>query len=355
MARAIRTVAMCTATQPTGGRFLLAVVAGVMAERMRIASTLARLALGTLGAGVVLACAACAAGTTSTCRIGADCASGACRSDGTCTDTPPGDGGVGDGAPIPDDTGTPTGDGSASDAPVTGCAGNKDGAITREETPLAAGLRATYRVATGVPINTAGTTNPDGTRHWDFSGVLTGDHTLVIETVAPTGQWFAADFAGATYTVRLSDKADLLGVFELTPSALLLRGVVSPADGAGTRTKLKYAPVASTLTFPMQKGSTWTTSSVVSGEAKGIYPSYTEATTYDVDASGDLVTPLGTYSVLRIKATLTRGVTGFPPSTTVHSFAFVAECAGTVARVVSNDNETVEEFTTASEVQRSAP
>ncbi|MDB4998706.1 MAG: hypothetical protein JWM74_6138, partial [Myxococcaceae bacterium] len=202
-------------------------------------------------------------------------------------------------------------------------------------------------------INTAGTTNPDGTRHWDFSGALTGDHTLVIETVALTGQWFAPDFSGATYTVRLSDSKDLLGVFELTPSALLLRGVVSPADGATTRTKVTYSPTASTLTFPMQKGSTWSTSSTVSGQASGFFTTYTEATTYNVDAAGDLVTPLGTYSVLRIKAVLTRTVGGF--ATTVRTYAFVAECAGTVARVISNDNESQEEFTTASEVQRTAP
>jgi hypothetical protein len=302
----------------------------------------------------VVASAACADGTTSTCRIGADCASGACRSDGTCIDVSGSDGGRGrDGEPSTGDTGSSTTESSTSDAPVTGCAANKDGAITREETPLAAGLRATYRVATSVPINTAGTTNADGTRHWDFSGALTGDHTLVIETVAPTGQWFASDFSGATYTVRLSDSKDLLGVFELTPSALLLRGVVSPADGATTRTKLTYAPVASTLTFPMQKGSTWSTSSTVTGQASGLFVNYTEATTYDVDAAGDLVTPLGTYSVLRIKAVLTRTVGGFP--TTVRTFAFVSECAGTVARVISNDNESQEEFTTASEVQRTAP
>jgi hypothetical protein len=314
-----------------------------------------RLTLAALAAlGVALACPACADGTTSTCRIGADCASGACRSDGTCIDTTnPADGGAGDGAVPTGDTGVPKTDGSTSDAPITGCAGNKDGSISREETPLAAGLRATYRVATGVPINTAGTTNPDGTRHWDYSGALTGDHTLVIETVAPTGQWFASDFSGATYTVRLSDSKDLLGVFEITPSALLLRGVVSPADGATTRTKVTYSPVASTLTFPMQKGSTWSTSSTVSGQASGFYTTYTEATTYSVDAAGDLVTPLGTYSVLRIKAVLTRTIGALV--TTVRTFAFVAECAGTVARVISNDNESQEEFTTASEVQRTAP
>jgi hypothetical protein len=312
-------------------------------------------ALAALALGAALTAAACADGTTSTCRIGADCASGACRSDGTCIDANanPDSGLVGDASADAADSGTSSSDGSTSDAPVIGCAGNKDGTITREETPLAAGLRATYRVATGVPINTAGTTNPDGTRHWDFSGALTGDHTLVIETVALTGQWFAPDFSGATYTVRLSDSKDLLGVFELTPSALLLRGVVSPADGATTRTKVTYSPTASTLTFPMQKGSTWSTNSTVSGQASGFFTTYTEATTYNVDAAGDLVTPLGTYSVLRIKAVLTRTVGGF--ATTVRTYAFVAECAGTVARVISNDNESQEEFTTASEVQRTAP
>lgn len=326
---------------------------------IRLSSTVVTAFAALLVACGLLTPASCGSDPVAACRVGADCASGACRSDGTCapTATANDDGGLSsDAKPSTDDGSTPiVDDGSTSDAKAVGCVGNKDGVITREETPLAAGLRATFRVATGVPITTAGTTKADGTRHWDFSGALSGDHTLVIETIAPTTQWFVADFAGASYTVRLSDKADLLGVFELTPNALLLRGVVSPVDGATTRTKLSYAPAASTLTFPMQKGSTWKTSSTVSGQAQGFTTSYTEGTTYLVDAAGDLVTPLGTYSVLRVKATLTRGLTGFPPSTTVHTFAFVAECAGTVARIVSNDNETQEEFTTASEVQRSAP
>ena len=300
-----------------------------------------------------IATTSCGSDSRAACSLGADCASGACRSDGTCAPPSGGnDGGdLGDGAPS-GDGGSVGNDASTADAPVTGCQPNKDGVITREETPLAAGLRATYRVATDVPVSTAGTTNPDGTHHWDLSGALAGDHTLVIETVAPAGRWFAADFAGASYTVRLSDAADLLGVFELTPSALLLRGVVSPSD-TPTRTKVTYSPAASTLTFPMQKGSTWSTSSTVSGQAAGFATYYTEATTYLIDASGDLVTPLGTYSVLRIKATLTRTV-GFL-ATTVRTFAFVGECAGTVARIISKDNESQEEFTTASEVQRTAP
>jgi hypothetical protein len=287
------------------------------------------------------------------CHVGADCASGACDSTGRCVAAPP----QGDAAP-PVDAGL--GEGAAGDAGIesgasdanVGCAPNHDGVIERAEVPLAAGLHATYRIAENVSVSTAGTTRADGTRSWDLSAALSGDHSVVLETAPIAGSWYAADFSGATYAAKLSDTSDLLGVFETTASALLLRGVVSPSGGS-TRTELTYAPSVPTLSFPLKKGSSWQTNATASGVASGIGAVAGESYTSSVDAIGDLVTPFGTFAVQRVHVVLTRNVGGL--FTVVRTYAFVAECFGPVATVVSQNNEANDDFTNAAEVRRLSP
>jgi hypothetical protein len=80
---------------------------------------------------------------------------------------------------------------------------------------------------------------------------------------------------------------------------------------------------------------------------------YTEQYTSTVDAHGTMKTPFGPFDVLRVKVVLVRTV-GFV-ATTIRTYSYVAECAGPVATIVSQNNEANAEFTTASEVQRLAP
>jgi hypothetical protein len=104
----------------------------------------------------------------------------------------------------------------------------------------------------------------------------------------------------------------------------------------------------------MTPGASWTTDSVVSGVAQGTPVAYNE--TYDtrIDATGDLSTPFGLFpTVMRVQTTLTRTI-GLVVDT-IQSFAFVADCAGTIAKISSQDYETEVEFTQAVEVQRLAP
>jgi hypothetical protein len=174
----------------------------------------------------------------------------------------------------------------------------------------------------------------------------------VVETLALSGQWFGNDFPGATYTARLSDSSDLLGVFTLSQTALTLDGVVSPASGTG-QTELKYAPAVTVVAFPVQAGSTWTTASTVTGTAQGLPAAYYETYQTTVDAHGTLKTPYATFPVLRVNTLLTRVVGGVP--TDIRTFGFLTDCFGTVATIVSNTDETVTEFTSASEVTRLTP
>jgi hypothetical protein len=302
---------------------------------------------------IVLLVAACSDDASRECRVGADCASGICTAEGVCAaasssggQTTPDGGAVAEpDAPGPDG-------GITSEAGLPGCTPNHDGLIARDEVPIQAGLRATYRVAEDVDVTTAGAPRADGSRRWDYSIALPNDASLLVETLPLTGKWYQPKYSGASYAARLRASSDLVGVFETAPGSLALRGVVSPADGL-YRTELAYEPSVAVLAFPLKSGAAWTSDTTVSGVASGVPVTYSEKYESQVDAHGELVTPLGTFNVLRVRVLLTRTV-GFSV-TTVRTFAFVTECYGTVATITSRDNEGDVEFTRALEIRRIAP
>ena len=313
------------------------------------------LALGGVAAIALLtSAAACGSDTARACRVGADCASGVCGVDGQCvvSETPPGKLDAGD------TDARPSGGDAASDAGpdviVNGCVPNKDGMITHDEAPVAAGLHATYKIATDVDVSTAGTGSGTA-RVWDYSAALTGDSSVIVETTPLTGAWYAADYPTATYATKLSTTSDLLGIFTDSAGALLLTGVVSPTNAATTKTELQNAPGVSVLDFPLTVGKTWTSTVKVGGTASGIalFGTYDETYVNKVDAAGTLKTPLGMFDVLRVQVVLTR-VVGFV-TTVVRTYAFVTECYGTIATITSSSNETNAEFTHAAEIRRLAP
>ncbi len=308
-----------------------------------------------LGACVAVAVVSGCAAAGAQCRVGSDCASGACSADGHCVAVPHDDAGdradsgvtTPDAGPERDAGAPPAGDGGASL-----CSPSHDGTITRDELPLGAGLRATFEVATDATFDTAGTTLGDGTRRWDMAVALSGDRSVLSETLPLDGTWFAADFPGATYHGRLAEGQDLDGVFEVTGSALLLRGVVSPSGGA-TRTELTYDPPVPVLALPLRAGASWRVTSSVTGVALGLPVIYSETYESSVDATGTLVTPFSEFSVLRVRTVMTRSPAPLP--LVVRTFLFTTECFGIVGTVRSGDNELGTEFTRAAEVRRLTP
>jgi hypothetical protein len=341
------------------------------------------------------------------CTKGSDCPSGACRANGTCVplgpdgqtfggDTgdagwqedvsaPDGDTGASGDADVTadtaaapdtghDDTGAPPEDaapdatpdiaqdaadatsddtGAETDGGSPGvCVPNKDGVIERAEMPLAAGLHATYKVALDATFDTKGTTE-GGETVWDLAQPFTGETSVLVEARPMEGAWFAEDFPTATYAARLSETEDLLGVFEVTDTALLLLGVVSIEDDL-TVTNLEYDPPVETLKFPIEKGKSWSTSTFVSGTAAGVpFTMYNEEYTSSVDASGTLKTPFSDFLVLRVNVELVRTI-GIVPNT-IRTHMYVTECFGTVGTVVSEDHELESEFTDVKELRRLAP
>ena len=312
----------------------------------RAAPTLSRALAAVAGALLVVGCGA--AGSTP-CQVDTDCAGGVCGVSGVCQPPPATDGGAGDGGPNATDGGAGDGGPNATDGGTATCVPNHDGTVSRDEVTLAPGLSATFRIATQATVDTAGTYDTDGTRHWHLDGPLAGDHDVQVATLSPAGTWWAGDFKDATYAGRLRDGQDLFGVFQATPTALMLLGVVSQNGGA-TRTELTYHPAVEVLHFPLTQGAAWRTDAQVTGVTDGVASYYTESWVDRVDAAGRLDTPYGTFDVLRVRVETTDDQV-----TPTRSFLFVSECFGTVASIFSNPGETAAEFTRAAEVERLAP
>lgn len=282
------------------------------------------------------ATAACSGGSAETCSVDEDCSSHFCKADGTC-------------GPAPVDGSLDTGD-AGTDTPSGLCAPDHDGQITLAELPLIAGRSATFRVAADATWNTAGTSNTNGTHTWKLDGALAGDADHVIALANPDGTWWRTDFPTATYTAPLASDSDLQGVFKVDSTGVTLLGVVSP-DAGTYKTNLEYDPPARILAVPFGAGSTWTTTSTVSGYAQGIIVAYTEKYESRVDLVGDMTTPYGTFPALRVATDLTR-TNGLQLLLTKRTFAWMAECFGSIATVQSQDFESSAEFSDDAEVRR---
>lgn len=291
-----------------------------------------------------IALAACGGGSGGPCTRDDQCASHFCRADGTCGPGLP-DAGSGMDGPAID---APPGDGAAG-----ACTPNHDGMITLPELPLQAGRMATFRIATNATWDTAGTSQAGGSRAWDLTGQLANDDDQAVALASPSGAWWAADFPNATYATQLSASANLLGVFSVSSTGVTLLGVVSP-DGGATSTELTYDPPASVFALPFSAGSTWTSTSTVSGTAEGVVTAYTEQYSSRVDEVGTMTTPYGAFPVLRVATDLTR-TEGLATLTTSRTFAWVAECFGPVATVTSQAFESGAEFSDDAEVRRLVP
>lgn len=305
----------------------------------------------------LVALAGCSADPQKDCRVGADCASGVCQSNGTCapetTAQLTGDAGAQDGGAT---TQTDGGSSATQDAGTDGgssglCVPNHDRIITAAELPIRAGLRATYKTAEDVTVSTGGTPDGDGGRVWSFEGTLTGDSSALWETESTATAWYSTDFPSATYAARLSSGSDNRGVFEVKSDGLYLLGVVSQS-GTYPYTKLAYDPPVKVMALPLSEGLSWSTSTTVSGTYVGAFAYYTEQYDSQVDAHGLAKTPFGEFPVLRVRTVMVRSGNAY---TTTRTFAFAAECFSAVAQVVSQAGETQVEFTSASEVRRLSP
>jgi hypothetical protein len=285
--------------------------------------------------------AACGGPSGEACTLDTDCASGFCKANGTCGDAET-DGGMGDDS------------GDGTDGSMVVCTPDHNGIITKAELPFAAGRMANFRIATDATWNTGGVAATNGERTWDLSGMLANDQDTALALAAPGTAWWAATFPGATYSTPLVSTSDLRGVFQVSANNLTLLGVVSP-DGGSSKTELEYDGPINVIQTPLQAGSTWSTTSLVSGVTP-TFPfgtAYTEAYVSSVDHVGTMKTPYGDFPVLRVVTDMTRSSGGVPFAYS-RTFSWIAECFGPVATVTSTGAESGE-FEDISEARRLAP
>jgi hypothetical protein len=301
-----------------------------------------RFARVVLHCSIGLAIAACDSDSSAVpCTMDDQCASHFCQADDTCAPLQTADAGMSTDAT----SGTDAGSGDL-------CTPNLDGIIEANELPLAAGKTANYLIATNPTWNTAGSAAANNERSWDLSGALSGDTETPVTLSAPGGAWWAGDFGSATYATVLSSSSPLLGVFHVDTTGVTLLGVVSPSGGTGS-TELTYSPPAKILAVPFMAGSTWTSTSNVTGTADSVVAAYTEEYDSTVDEVGTMKTPYGSFPVLRVATNLIRDDVADS-----RTFAWVAECFGSVAQATSQaypDTVPTGDFSNPAEVWRLTP
>lgn len=275
-----------------------------------------------------------------TCELDSECASGVCAPSGECVvlrdtaDT----GSSSDTADTTDTTDT-------TDSSV--CQPNHDGLLERGEYPSVSDLRVPFLYSENTSVQL---TPNNGV--WDFSTAVNGEEVVYVETMDPTGFWFAESFPNSSYVTVLSHQNELYGIFTLSEDALTLDGVASFDEG-WDETLLVYDPPAMLYQFPMQEGQSWSTESTVTGTLNGVYSYHIEEQLMTVDNSGILSTTLGQFPVLRVHSSTLRTVGIF--EYTSQNMSFVSECYGVVVTASSELDETQPEFDTAFELLRMAP
>ena len=342
---------------------------------------------------VLFGAAAACGGDAKECRLGADCASGQCSADGLCvvngdtdgassgqatsssgnTNASSSGGGGSSGGSSGGQTSSSSSSSGSSGTPGA-CIPNNDGTITQQESPLLAGITAKYKFATNVTVDLDGAL-VDGVRRWELTGPFDGDHDVSTTTRAVAGSWFASDYptgqvAGLLDTTRDATACSItvsvpstLAVLRADDNFLNLLGVVSNSDTEPTssKTNLAYDKPIPTLKFPLTMGSEWGVedaagTGTLNGTSIG-FPGNTVTDTYasKVVDRGVVATPFAVFDVLKVVTTLTRSSTNFCLISTTKTVSFVSECAGTVAKVISQPDEDSDNFTDAAEVQRITP
>ena len=302
-------------------------------DALTVTLVAARIALVASTLGGLASCSSSSAGE---CTIGADCASGVCGEDGQCAAS------GADGGPGAD---------AADDAGPLRCTDGIDGVLESSELPLQPGARAVFRTAQDIDFDTR-PSEQGGETHWDLSGAFAGDQDEELVLLDPSEHWSSELFPTASYMAPLASDSDLLGVFELRDDGLFLLGVVSPEEGFA-RTELEYDPPALLLSLPAMQGTSWQSDSSISGLAQGVISVYSETYSGRIDHTGSAETPFGEFQVLRSQVELVRTI-GLV-TTTVQQHSLFAECAGSVASIRSQDDESESDFSEVAELRRLAP
>ncbi|MCO4773152.1 MAG: hypothetical protein KDA24_24165 [Deltaproteobacteria bacterium] len=256
-------------------------------------------------------------------------------------------------------------------SPVATCIGNSDDILTADEiapVDLPLELRAAF-LANG----SATVSLPAGWLSEDDDGFVVdlrpetlpvaADDRQIIEGPAPLSDaWFGADVPGEWHAL-IDSATGTRGVFTRTDDAVLLSGLASEAQDG---TAVVYEPSVPLFALPMVDGDSWEVVADAVGLVDGVeYPSDQGASgvvnlihrwSFTVDGAGTARLPGADLRVLRLRLVLRteawNSIAGLFAADTARATFFVAECAGTVARLRSGPDELDADFTVATEVLR---
>jgi hypothetical protein len=243
--------------------------------------------------------------------------------------------------------------------PPLECVPNLDGRIDASELPVVLGTPVDYLVnpaGTEVSVDVAGRVDADGQHIWDYSADDGTDQLAAITAVDITDRWYADSFPGGEFATPFDAGGRVETIYVHDERALWILGIASreesPPEG---RTLIVYTEPVPFYRFPIEPGMEHVAvGEVVDGELRGL--PYAGRDVYEVraDAVGIVALPDLTFEQahrVRVRATV-EPAAGMATSQQTVSFLF--ECFGEVARATSLANETVEDFTTASETRRLA-
>lgn len=244
----------------------------------------------------------------------------------------------------------------AATQPLT-CLPNLDGKL--EAVELKASLDTPVSLLVSPPgvqrsVSLSGMVDGAGRRVWELATDWADDRVAKLQARALTGHWFAASFPGGQYVVPIDAGGTVLGVYSDDGSNLLLHGVASavesPPEG---KTLLPYQAPVALYRYPLEVGKTWVSVGEIRNAMLRGLP-YAGRDTYQVsiDQAGRLELPDVTFTqALRSRTHVTiEPVAG--PTVSRRQVSWLFECFGEVARAVSVDGETKDDFTTTSELRR---
>ena len=237
------------------------------------------------------------------------------------------------------------------------CRPNLDGRIDAAEMQAALGVSVAYLVSPAGaqrPIDVVGNPDSAGHRVWDWSVDLADDQVAHLAASPVAGKWYAASFPSGKFVTALDAAGTTEAVYSHDDTALWLHGMASAQETPSTdKTLIVYTAPVAVFRFPLQVGKSWVSAGEVKAATFRGLP-YAGRDTYQVsiDAAGVLELPDVMFSqALRARTKLTQEpVVG--ANVTRRQVSFLFECFGEVARATSLDNETKDDFTTASEVRR---
>ena len=244
------------------------------------------------------------------------------------------------------------------------CTPNLDGVIDAIELAPAIDVSASYRVTPAgstLLVDLVGEVDGNGGRRWDWSSSFVGEQALQLQAVALDAQWYAGSFEdheGNLFVTPMDVGGATEGVYAHREDALYLLGMASAQEHPATgQTLLVYEPPVALLRFPLTVGDAWEEVGKVSHATFAGLPYFGEDT-YEVSVTraGELVLPDLTFTQalqVHTKVKISPSVsTSVGASITRRQVSMLFECFGEVARVVSKDDETAEDFDTAGEIRR---